>query len=132
MFRSLISVNGIGPRLAQNILSGISSIELRGLITASDTTSLTRIPGIGKKTAERIVIELRERLAKETGSSESISVPSRTPMAVRSEALEAMLTLGFQRSTAEKAIRSVLNEQQGEDLSVEELLRKALRVSGSR
>lgn len=132
MFRNLISVNGIGPRLAQNILSGIASPELRTLIQSSNTKALTGIPGIGKKTAERIVIELRERLEKDSGGQEAISVRSSTPMGVRTEALEALLALGFQRSVAEKAVRSALSEDSSRDLAVEDLVKKALRLTGTR
>jgi Holliday junction DNA helicase RuvA len=132
MFRHLISVNGIGPRLAQNILSGVSSPELRSLIGSGDTAALTGIPGIGKKTADRIIIELREKVGKDAEAPEGISIQSHTPMEIRSEALEAMLTLGFQRSIAEKAIRNVLRNEQSEELSVEILLKKALRSASSR
>ncbi len=132
MFRNLISVNGIGPRLAQNILSGVSSPELRSLIQTGNTAALTGIPGIGKKTAERIIIELREKLEKDSGGREAISVQSKTSMEVRSEALEAMLALGFQRSVAEKAVRSALNQDRSQDMTVEDLLKKALSLAGTR
>ena len=132
MFRNLISVNGIGPRLAQNILSGISTPELRTLITGGNTAALTGIPGIGKKTAERIIIELREKMEKDTGGQEAISVRSSTPMEIRSEALEALLALGFQRVVAEKAVRAALSQDQTSDMTVEDLLKKALRLAGSK
>lgn len=132
MFRNLISVNGIGPRLAQNILSGISSPELRTLIQSGNTRALTDIPGIGKKTAERIIIELKEKMEKASGGQEAISVTSSTPMEIRSEALEALLALGFQRAIAERSIRAALSLDQTQDLTVEDLLKMALRMAGSK
>ena len=131
MFRLLLSVNGIGPRLAQNILSGISAAELQSLIRTGNASALTSIPGIGRKTADRIIIELKDKLAKDAGSTESLSVDSQTPMEVRAETLQALLALGFQRSVAEKAVRGALQETQGKALGVEELLKRALRVAGS-
>ncbi|HAV24096.1 MAG: Holliday junction DNA helicase RuvA [Ignavibacteria bacterium GWA2_55_11] len=131
MFRLLLSVNGIGPRLAQNILSGISAAELQSLIRTGNASALTSIPGIGRKTADRIIIELKDKLAKDAGSTESLSVDSQTPMEVRAETLQALLALGFQRSVAEKAVRGALQETQGKALGVEELLKRALRLAGS-
>ncbi len=132
MFRNLIAVNGIGPRLAQNILSGISSTDLRSLIGTGNTKALTGIPGIGKKTAERIVIELREKLEKAGGGRDAVAVRSSTPMEVRTEALEALLALGYQRSVAEKAVRSALSEDASRDLTVEDLVKMALRMTGAK
>lgn len=129
MFRHLLSVNGIGPKLAQNILSGVSGAELRALIKSGNASALTAIPGIGRKTAERIIVELKEKVAREADAIPDFAVSSATPMEIRTETLRALIALGFQRSAAEKAIRAALNESQGGPLSVEELLKRALKHS---
>lgn len=123
LFRLLISVSGIGPKIAQGILSGMNAHELRQYILAGDIAALTTIQGVGRKTAERIVMELRDKLGK---SEESLgAVPAGKQASVRSEALNALLSLGFTRSSAEAALRTVL--QQTQDLPLEELIKQALR-----
>ncbi len=125
-FRLLISVNGIGPKMAQGVLSGLSTDELREAILRGNVTLLTSVPGVGRKTAERIVIELRDKLGKEEPASEEI--PSTTKqMKVRAEAAVALMSLGYSRQAAEKALLQVLRENAGKELSTEELIRLALR-----
>lgn len=132
MFRLLLSVTGIGPKLAQNILSGVPAAELRGLIRAGNAAALTGIPGIGRKTADRIVLDLRDKVAQGPETSAGIDVAGATPSAVRSEALQALLALGFPRTAAEKGIRSALQSANGSSLSVEELVKRALKLAGLR
>lgn len=123
LFRMLISVSGIGPKIAQGILSGMDAAELKQCISTGDVASLTTIQGVGRKTAERIVMELRDKLGK---PEESLGVLSLGKQAsIRSEALNALLSLGFTRSSAEAALRTVL--QRTQDLSLEELIKQALR-----
>ncbi len=129
MFRMLISVSGIGPKMAQTILSGIRPDELMRTISVSAISSLTAIPGVGKKTAERMVLELKDKVAKIEGSGKIIDLPN-TGASIRSEALTALVSLGFSREKAELSLRGVLNEVNGKTISVEELIKRALQYSG--
>lgn len=132
MFRLLLSVNGIGPKLAQNILSGVTTGDLRGFIRSGNASALTNIPGIGKKTAERIILDLRDKVSGDADSESDIGIAGRTPMNVRTEALQAMLALGFPRPAAEKAIRSALQGAGDSTMAVEDLLKRALKLAGTR
>ncbi len=132
MFRHLLSVTGIGPKLSQNILSGIAASELRKLIRAGNAAALTGIPGIGRKTAERIILDLRDKVVDGSEGTTNLDVAGSTPMIVRGEALQAMLALGFPRSSAERSIHSVVENAGDATLSVEELLKRALKLAGSR
>ncbi|MCI0706355.1 MAG: Holliday junction branch migration protein RuvA [Ignavibacteriae bacterium] len=126
VFRLLITVNGIGPKIAQGILSGITLDELKRHIAGGNISALTSVPGVGKKTAERLVVELREKVSRISPAGIS-GYPSDEASNVRAEALLALTSLGYQRAVAEKAIRQVLNEQNGKTLSIEELIKSALR-----
>jgi Holliday junction DNA helicase RuvA len=124
LFRLLISISGIGPKMAQGILSGVSVNELKSFILQGNFNALTSIPGVGKKTAERLVVELRDKVRKleyEAPAKEDKAA------AMRSEALLALTSLGYPRATAEKAIRAVLQESDGSGLTVEDLIKRALR-----
>ncbi len=129
LFRHLLKVNGVGPKMALAIVSGMSPLEFRQVIHASDITRLSRIPGVGKKTAERLVIELRDRLPKTDDSGEipvsSTSSSSISSTASSDEAINALLALGYKPAQASKMIAAY--ENQG--LSVEEMIRQALRAS---
>ena len=132
LFLKIISVSGIGPKLGITLLSGMSADELIACIRTNDLARLTLIPGIGRKTAERLVIELREKVAalssaqleEELRAQAAVSGET-TQGSVRADALSALLNLGYQRSSAEKAIVRALNED-GE-ATVESLLRSVLR-----
>ena len=132
MFRLLLGVTGIGPKLAQNILSGIAAPDLRGLIRSGNASALTSIPGIGKKTAERIILDLRDKVSGDADSDSDIGGAGRTPMTIRTEALQAMLALGFPRPAAEKSIRSALQDTGDTALALEDLLKRALKLAGTR
>jgi Holliday junction DNA helicase RuvA len=132
LFMRLISVSGIGPKLGITLLSGMSADEMIASIRTNNLARLTLIPGVGRKTAERLVVELREKVAalsspeleEELGAKPEVrEVP--TEEGVRADALSALLNLGYQRTGAEKAIGSALGE--GGDLSVESVLRRSLR-----
>ncbi len=127
MFKLLISVSGIGPRMAQSILSGISATELTTFISEGNHIALTRIPGVGKKIAERLVVELREKIGKieSVGALPPASSPAQAN--IRSEALLALTSLGFSRSVAEKSLRAAIQETNGKDVTVEVLIKSALR-----
>jgi Holliday junction DNA helicase RuvA len=104
LFEKLITVSGIGPKLAITILSGMPADDMTGAIRGNDVTKLTKIPGIGRKTAERMVLELRDKLPP-TGAGAVNILPS--PSAVQEDVISALINLGYQRAIAEKALSSV-------------------------
>ena len=130
LFRLLISVSGIGPKIAQALLSGLESEDLRTKIAGGEIASLTSIPGVGRKTAERLVLELRDKVRTTAGEHAAESAPGPTPVHVRNEAYLALTSLGYARPAAEKAIRGALAEATGRTLAVEELVRLALKHAG--
>jgi Holliday junction DNA helicase RuvA len=121
LFEKLITVSGIGPKLAITILSGMAADEMISAIRGNDVGRLTRIPGIGKKTAERMVLELREKLPAE-GAAESVAMPVMS--AVEEDVLSALMNLGYQRAAAERALTSV--EKNGKSSSFEVTFRQTL------
>ncbi len=131
LFLRLISVSGIGPKLGITLLSGMSADEMITSIRNNNLAKLTLIPGVGRKTAERLVMELRDKVAslsagvdEELGArSDAAAVPTEDSM--RADALSALLNLGYQRNAAEKAVTASLSED-GE-VSVESILRSSLR-----
>jgi Holliday junction DNA helicase RuvA len=132
LFVNFISVSGIGPKLGIALLSGMSADELIASIKNNNLARLTLIPGVGRKTAERLIVDLREKmtaLAASHVTEEPGLVPETTGGSpedtVRSDALSALLNLGYQRSAAEKAIDAVLND--GGETTVEAVLRRGLR-----
>jgi Holliday junction DNA helicase RuvA len=102
LFEKLLTVSGIGPKLAITILSGMPADEMVGAIRGGDVARLTRIPGIGKKTAERMVLELRDKLPA-AGAAEASALAA-TP--VEEDVISALLNLGYQRAAAEKALQT--------------------------
>jgi Holliday junction DNA helicase RuvA len=122
LFEKLITVSGIGPKLAITILSGIDAGEMTAAIRGNDIPRLTKIPGIGKKTAERMVVELRDKLPP-AGSGEA---EARVPRgAFEEDVLSALINLGYARPAAEKAVASI--EKNG---SFEAMFRAALAAVG--
>jgi holliday junction DNA helicase RuvA len=101
LFEKLLTVSGIGPKLAITILSGMPADEMVGAIRGGDVGRLTRIPGIGRKTAERMVLELRDKLPTPAGASE-LSAATASP--VEEDVVSALVNLGYQRGAAEKAL----------------------------
>ncbi len=124
-FRLLLSVNGVGPKLALGVLSGIRVPELRSAIAGGSAAILSSIPGVGKKTAERLIVELRGKVGDAEPSANLIPASS-GQLKIRSEAIVALMSLGHNRASAEKAVRSAAVESPGTELSLEELVRKAL------
>ncbi|MCX7886315.1 MAG: Holliday junction branch migration protein RuvA [Verrucomicrobiae bacterium] len=121
MFLLLIEVSGIGPKLACNILSGASVQSLRAAIAAGDTRALASLRGIGKKTAERLVVELRDKLGAETAAVSRVVVDPKS-----ADAVLALVSLGFKQSDAQKAVSAAV-QRLGATATVEELVRAALR-----
>ena len=120
LFEKLITVSGIGPKLAITILSGMAADEMTAAIRGNDVARLTNIPGIGRKTAERMVLELRDKLPPRTGPEPVIPTMS----AVEEDVLSALLNLGYQRAAAEKALSTALKS--GKTQSFEVLFREAM------
>lgn len=118
LFEKLITVSGIGPKLAITILSGMAADEMVNAIRGNDIARLTKIPGIGKKTAERMVLELRDKLPAASTELKEV-VPSLS--AVQEDVLSALLNLGYQRSVADKALAAI--EKNG---SFDAMFRRAL------
>lgn len=121
LFEKLITVSGIGPKLAITILSGMAADEMVGAIRGNDVARLTRIPGIGKKTAERMVLELRDKLPQQ-GAAAVPSAPLLSP--VEEDVLSALQNLGYQRPAAEKTLEAVT--KQGEMKSFDQIFRAVL------
>ncbi len=106
LFEKLLTISGIGPKLAITVLSGISAERLVGAIRGGDHATLTKIPGIGKKTAERVVLELKDKLDDMSGYA-PVSEPTRPSMsAVAEDVLSALVNLGYPRAVAQKAVET--------------------------
>jgi holliday junction DNA helicase RuvA len=118
LFEKLIAVSGIGPKLAITALSGMPADELTEAIRSNDVGRLTRVPGIGRKTAERLVLELRDKLPF-PGTGE-IALPPGT--AVEEDVLSALLNLGYPRAAAEKAVSAAAKNEQGFDAMFKQTL----------
>ena len=121
LFEKLLTVSGIGPKLAITILSGMPTDEMVGAIRGGDVARLTRIPGIGKKTAERMVLELRDKLP--TAGAAQLAVAAASP--VEEDVLSALVNLGYQRATAEKALQGAARNAKAPE-NFETLFREAL------
>ncbi len=125
LFKLLISVSGIGPRTAQSLLSSATAADIYDFISTSNSQALMAIPGIGRKTAERVVLELRDKILRLRMDVEGEKIEGGDE--IRSEAVGALLALGYSRVQCERAIREVLRRDSSSGRSVEELVRAALR-----
>jgi holliday junction DNA helicase RuvA len=125
LFERLISLSGIGPKLALAVLSGIEPGDLIRAIKSQDVVRLTAIPGIGKKTAERIGLELKDRLPQPALAAGPVAAAARPEDQMREDLLSALLNLGYQRPAAEKAIEKVLSASP--PAGFEQALRDVLR-----
>ena len=121
LFERLISVSGIGPKLAVTILSGMAADAMVAAIRDNDVAQLTRIPGIGKKTAERMVLELRDKLE---GLAAAPAAPKASPL--EEDVLSALVNLGYQRAAAERALARLASNGKGD--SFEKLFRDTLAL----
>jgi len=127
LFERLISVGGVGPRLAVNILSGIEVPDLVAALRTSDVSRLTRVPGVGKKTAERLIVELKDKMPP--------AVAEETPMAPaadrpKEDLLSALVNLGYSRAEVERGVDRALREDGSGRF--EDLLRRALQIVAGR
>ena len=133
LFLQLISVNGVGPGLAIKLLSGMNADEMIASIRTNNLVRLVAIPGVGRKTAERLVVDLRDKIAalsspaleeEFAAQAAAAGLPS-SPDAMRDDAISALVNLGYQKAAAEKAVKTAADE--GGELSVELILRRSLR-----
>ena len=127
LFRSLIKINGVGPKLALTALSGISFEEFTRCVMDDDAKALTALPGVGKKTAERLIIELRDKIGKELDAvlpsitgARSLTEHQASPV---SDAVSALVSLGYKAQEASRMVRSV----ETEGLSTEDIIRESLQ-----
>ncbi len=126
-FKILISISGVGPKVALGILSSLSVEELQQYILQGNIFALQKLPGIGKKTAERLILELKDKIIKLGDlSSKSLSVEHNL---IKSEALSALITLGYSRPIAEKAVRRAIEELPGESTNAEKLIKLSLKFA---
>jgi holliday junction DNA helicase RuvA len=130
LFLLLISVSGIGPKSAITALSGMSADEIISAIRTNNLVRLNAIPGVGKKTAERIVIELRDKITKLSviagEEMKSEGVPMSSGDAIMDDAISALTNLGYNNAAAEKALNQAM--QEGTEMSVQKLLRRSLQL----
>jgi Holliday junction DNA helicase RuvA len=126
LFRSLLKVNGVGAKLALTILSGSDVDTFARSVQEGDTASLTRLPGVGKKTAERLIVEMRDRLS-EVSSAMGLTVDMTASAAVKggakSEALEALIALGYKAAEADKMLKTL----DIDGMTTEQIIRQALQ-----
>jgi Holliday junction DNA helicase RuvA len=128
VFQMMISVSGIGPKLAVNILSGINAGELLRAIMGEDLKRLTGIPGVGKKTAERMILELKDKAEKYgPGTLKAGTVPVQMGEQVKDDALSALVNLGYKGSAVKEVVDRIVRETPSVP-SLDQLLKQALRV----
>ncbi len=127
LFRELIRLNGVGPKLALALMSSLEVDELVRCVQAQDTAALVKVPGVGKKTAERLLVELKDRFKawENLPAIAPLALPNQAAVAASAEAdaVSALVALGFKPQEASRAVAAV----EGEDLSSEELIRRALK-----
>ena len=126
LFQQLISVNGVGPSTAIVMLSYMNSNEIKNAIVHEDAASLQAIKGIGGKTAQRVIIELKDKLKKESWDDAQPTVSISPHNTLRKEALSALLTLGLPKASAEKSVDTVLKKS-GNTITLEDLVKQALK-----
>jgi Holliday junction DNA helicase RuvA len=127
LFEKLITVSGVGPKLALTVLSGIPAADLAEVIRAADVQKLTRVPGIGKKTAERIVLELRDKIDDSPRRAAGLpGAPAVILSQEEADVVSALVNLGAQRAAAETAARRAVQELAGKGF--EEVFRRALEL----
>jgi holliday junction DNA helicase RuvA len=129
LFQLMISVSGIGPKVAMNILSGISAAELLEAISGGNLGKLITIPGIGKKMAERLILELKEKAIKKMAADQSpvMDVRQQQSAMIREDVLSALVNLGYKANAARDALDKVTHDAE-EEPAMDELLKKALKI----
>lgn len=128
LFQNLISVNGVGPSTAIVMLSYMSIDELKLAIIHEDVVALQKIKGIGGKTAQRVIIDLKDKLKKDSLEESLPTIPGIKHNTLRSEALSALITLGISKTVAEKSVDTVLKKS-GNTITLEDLVKQALKTA---
>lgn len=128
LFRDLIRINGVGPKLALTILSGVTADEFTRCVMEGDTKTLTSLPGVGKKTAERLIVELRDRLSKTVdailpGAEGNVAILRSVEANPVSDAVSALVSLGYRAQEASQMVRTINTE----DLNTEAIIKAALQ-----
>lgn len=126
LFLLLISVSGIGANTARMILSSYSAQEIQEMIASGNVAALNSIKGIGTKTAQRIIVDLKDKIIKVAGMSEQMPISVSANSLIKDEAVSALVMLGFNSATSQKAVTKILNEQA--DIQVEQLIKLALKM----
>ncbi len=127
IFQMLIAISGIGPRMAQTILSGIPVSDFKQAITASDVDLLVTVPGIGRKTAQRLIVELKGKFGDADEDAAPLVVGERADRTLAEEAILALVSLGYKRAQVRETVQKIVESEQG-SLPVEELIKMALRT----
>ena len=129
LFQLMISVSGIGPKMSMNILSGIPAQELLGAISDGNVNKLTRIPGVGKKMAERLVLELKEKVIKKMMMEElpQANAQNRLDDMIAEDVISALVNLGYKSNVAKDALDKSIRESSGE-MVMDQLLKKTLKI----
>ena len=125
LFRNLISVSGVGPNTARMILSSMSVNEIRKAIVSKDISTLQSVKGIGSKTAQRIIVDLKDKIEKE--GVLAVENLGGTDNTIREEALSALVMLGYNKTIAQKTINQALKERSGNIPTVEQLIKEVLK-----
>jgi len=128
-FELMLGVSGIGPKMSLNILSGISVRELRNAISGSDVKKLVSIPGLGKKTAERLILELKEKIIKRVALEDNLSVgeSQKSQDMIREDVLSALINLGYKSNIAQQALDRVMGDAH-QERAMEQILKKTLKI----
>ncbi len=127
-FMDLISVSGIGPSTGMVMQSSMTTDELKSAIVAENVETIQSVKGIGAKTAQRVILELKDKIRKEGFSSDSKQITDSFDNNLRSEALSALVTLGINRNTAQKSIETVLRNSEN-NITLEQLIKQSLQAS---
>jgi len=125
LFRALLKVNGVGAKVALSILSGMTSEEFFECVANKDSVAMTRVPGIGKKTADRLLVEMQDKVDSLSGGSVQPGLPTETvSISVRTQASDALMALGYKPTEAKR----LLDKNTSDGQSVEDMIRSALRA----
>jgi len=128
IFLHLISISGVGPSTGLMVLSSLNPQEVEHAIASEDVRTIQGVKGIGAKTAQRIILELKDKVGKDTGSGDLINIPISRQNTIRNEALAALVTLGINKATAQKGIDKILKNST-QEISLEELIKLALKAA---
>lgn len=128
IFQHLISISGVGPSTGLMVLSSLSPEEVEEAIMGEDVRTIQGVKGIGAKTAQRIILELKDKIGRESASGDLINIGTSSRNTIRNEALAALVTLGINKAAAQKSIEKIMKDRSGE-ISLEELIKLALKAA---